>query len=117
VKTVLAIATLLFMASGAAPALAAVETWTGKISDSHCGAMHQAAAEHEKKMSDADCTKKCVKGGAKYVFVHEGKVLSIENQAFTDLGKHAGHTVTLTGEMTGDTIKVSKIEMPAKKAN
>jgi hypothetical protein len=28
-----------------------------------------------------------------------------------DLKEHAGHSVKLTGEMTGDTINVSKIEM------
>jgi hypothetical protein len=30
-----------------------------------------------------------------------------------DLRTHAGHMVTLTGELKGDTILVSKIEMPA----
>ena len=29
-----------------------------------------------------------------------------------DLRTHAGHTVNLTGELKGETIKVSKIEMP-----
>ena len=29
-----------------------------------------------------------------------------------DLKEHAAHTVKLTGEMTGKTIAVSKIEMP-----
>ena len=29
-----------------------------------------------------------------------------------DLRTHAGHTVNLTGELKGDTIRVSKIEMP-----
>jgi hypothetical protein len=99
----------------ASVAFAAEETWTGKISDSKCAAAHPAA-EHGKKMSDAACTKACVKGGEKYVFVHEGKVLNIANQDFAGLPKHAGHTVSLTGELTGDTITVSKIAMPAKKA-
>ena len=99
----------------ASAAFAGDDTWTGKISDSKCGATHMAG-EHGKKMSDASCTKACVKGGAKYVFVREGKVLNIANQDFAHLGKHAGHTVRLTGELTGDTITVSKIAMPAKKA-
>lgn len=92
----------------ASAAFAAQETWTGKISDSKCGATHPAA-EHGKKMSDSACTKVCVKDGAKYVFVHDGKVLSIANQDFAHLRKHAGHTVNLTGELTGDSIQVSKI--------
>src|ERR1035438_4180447 len=41
---------------------AADQTWTGKISDSMCGATHQSATEHGgKKMSDRDCTLACVK--------------------------------------------------------
>ena len=30
----------------------------------------------------------------------------------SDLRTHAGHTVNLTGELKGDTIRVTKIEMP-----
>ena len=100
----------------AAFALAAEQTWTGKISDSNCGRSHKAAIEHSgKKMSDHDCVIACVKGGAKYVFVHGSKIYNIENQDFAELEEHAGHVVKLTGEMTGDTIKVAKIEMTGGK--
>ena len=97
------------------PAFAAKQTWVGNISDSECGAKHMAGAEHQTKMSDAACVKACIDKGAKYVFVNDGKVLSISNQDFVDLPKHAGHKVKLTGEMTGDSIQVAKIEMPKKK--
>ncbi len=97
-----------------APAWAAEQTWTGKISDSMCGASHKSAMEHgKKKMSDADCTRACVKGGAKYVLVHEGKVIPIANQDFSGLEEHAGQTVRVTGEMTDGNITVAKIEKPA----
>ena len=107
---------------GAMSASAAPQTWTGKISDSMCGAKHNPAAEHgaktdpgAKKMSDRDCVLACVKDhNAKYVFVSGGKVYSVGNQDFGGLQEHAGHTVKLTGEMSGDTITVSKIVMPAK---
>jgi hypothetical protein len=90
-------------------------TWTGKISDSMCGARHNTSAEHGKaKMSDRDCTQACVKNGGKYVFVSKGKVYNIANQDNAGLAEHAGHTVKLTGEMSGDTITVSDIQMPAK---
>ena len=52
---------------------------------------------------------------AKYVFVSGGKVYNVGNQDFATLQEHAGHTVKLTGAMSGDTITVSKIAMPAKK--
>lgn len=95
------------------------QTWTGKISDSMCGAKHNTSAEHAgKKMSDRDCVLACVKEhNAKYVFVSGGKVYNVGNQDLGALQEHAGHTVKLTGEMSGDTITVSKIVMPAKKTS
>ena len=89
-------------------------TWTGQISDSMCGAHHKTMAEHGKKMSARECTEACVKNGGKYVFVSKGKVHNIENQDFAGLPEHAGHTVNLTGDMNGDSIKVSNLEMPKK---
>jgi hypothetical protein len=88
-----------------------VETWSGQISDSICGAKHEEAAEGQGKMADRDCTLSCVRGGSKYVLVAEGKVLQISNQDFKDLETHAGHKVKMTGEMKGSSILVSKIEM------
>jgi len=92
---------------------AAEQTWTGKISDSMCGAKHSTTAEHgAKQMSDRDCTLACIKEhNAKYVFVEGGKVYNIDNQDLPALQEHAGHTVRLTGERKGDTITVSKIDM------
>ena len=97
---------------GAMSASAADQTWTGKISDSVCGAKHEKMAEHgNTKMADRDCTMACVKEGGKYVFVLKGKVYKIDNQDFAALQEYGGHMVQLTGEMTGDTIKVSNIGM------
>jgi len=96
---------------------AADQTWTGKISDSMCGTKHNTAAEHAgKNMSDRDCTLACVKEhNAKYVFVSGGKVYNVSNQDLGALREHAGHTVKLTGTMSGDSIAVSKIAMLATK--
>jgi hypothetical protein len=97
---------------GAMSASAADQTWTGKISDSMCGAKHKKMAEHgTTKMADRDCTMACVKEGGKYVFVLKGKVYKIENQDFAALQEYGGHMVQLTGELTGDRIKVSNIGM------
>jgi len=96
------------------PALAAEQTWTGSIGDSMCGVSHKSAAEHGgKKLSDRDCTLACIKNGGRYIFVHQGKVYDIANQSAPGLEQHAGHTVKLTGEMKGNAITVSKIEMVA----
>jgi hypothetical protein len=88
--------------------LAAAQTWTGAISDKMCGADHRKMGG---KMSDRECTQACAKGGAPYVLVADGKVFQLTNHD-SDLRTHAGHTVVLTGEVKGDTIKVATIEMP-----
>ena len=90
---------------------AAEQTWTGKISDSACGAKHEEAAEGNGVMPDRECTQACVRGGSKYVLVVDGKVLQIANQDNKDLATHAGHSVKMTGELKGNAIVVSKIEM------
>lgn len=96
-------------------ALGTEKTWSGKISDSMCGQSHKSTMEHSgKKMTDHDCAIACVKGGGKYVFVAGDKTYNIENQDFAGLEEHAAHDVKLTGEMTGDTIKVTKITMKGK---
>lgn len=115
-RKILGFATVLMMS--AAFSLAAEKTWSGKISDSNCGRSHKSTIEHSgKKMTDHDCALVCVKGGAKYVFVSGGKIYNVENQDYAGLEEHAGHDVKLTGEMTGDTIKVTKIAMVGGKAS
>jgi len=103
-------AAVLFAAS---PALAAEsKTMTGKLSDARCNGTHKPAEHGSQQDSDHECTTKCVEGGQKMVFVSGGKTYTIANQDFADLKAHGGHTVALTGEMKGESITVSKIEMP-----
>ena len=81
--------------------------WTGYIADANCAAKQGAKAASD---AHANCAAKCIKGGAKAVLVTaEGKVYKLEDQAkVTD---HAGHKVTITGTMDGDTIKVDEVKM------
>ena len=95
----------------AATSMAAEQTWTGQISDSACGVKHEEAAEGQGVMPDRDCTQACVRGGSKYILVVDGKVMKIANQDNKDLATHAGHAVKVTGELKGDTITVSSVEM------
>jgi hypothetical protein len=59
---------------------------------------------------NADCSKKCIDGGDKAVLVTaDGKIMKIANQ---DLIKaHAGHNVTITGKLDGETITIEKVTM------
>ena len=63
-------------------------------------------------MTDRECTQACFRGGSKYVLFVDDKVLQIANQDNKDLATHAGHAVKLTGELKGNAITVTKIEMP-----
>ncbi len=91
----------------AAPTGAAERTWTGTISDKMCGADHKKMGG---KLSDAECTLACTKGGTPYVLVADGKAFELTGHE-ADLKTHAGHTVTVTGELKGDLIRVAKVDM------
>ncbi len=75
-------------------------SWTGYISDEHCGAKGNGP-EH------ADCAKKCVKNGYAPVFVVGEKVYKITDPK--KVSKYIGEKVTITGTMTDDAIDVEKI--------
>jgi hypothetical protein len=83
-------------------------SWTGYITDSKCGVKgaHEGASE---------CAAKCVKEGAKLVFVNDAdkKVYAIDAQ--DKVAAHAGHHVTVKGSVEGDTLKLESIEMAPKK--
>ena len=84
---------------------AADGTWTGYISDSHCGAKGA-------KEGHGECATKCVKEhGASYVFVDDKdqKVYKIDAQ--DKVAAHAGHHVTVKGSIDGDTLKLASIDM------
>ena len=102
-KKVLTVVMLVFALS----LVAMAEEWTGYIADANCAAKQGAKAASE---GHAGCAAGCIKKGAAAVLVtEEGKVYKIENQAaVTD---HAGHKVTISGKMDGDTIHVDKVTM------
>ena len=79
-------------------------TVNGYVSDSKCG----AKGANEKA---AECTKKCIAGGAKMVVVTDGeqKVLTVENP--DTLTGHEGHHVAVTGHVSGDSIHVESVKM------
>ena len=108
-KSIIVVTAILLVS--ALQARAAEQTWSGKISDSACGAKHEEAAENTGVMPDRECTQACVRGGSKYVLVVDKQVFQIANQDFKDLAAHAGHAVKMTGELKGNAITVTKIEM------
>jgi hypothetical protein len=81
-------------------------TWTGWVTDEHCGAKG-ASADHKA------CAEKCLGRGDKLVFYNteDKKIYSLDKQ---DLAKsNIGQEVKVTGEVDGKSIKVESIS-PAK---
>jgi hypothetical protein len=79
-------------------------TVNGYVADSKCGAKGANAGA-------AECTKKCLKAGAKMVVVTDGdqKVLTVENP--DKLEGHEGHHVAVTGQVKGDSVHVESVKM------
>jgi expansin (peptidoglycan-binding protein) len=96
----LALVSLLATASFAGDA----STVNGWVSDSKCGVKgaHDGAAE---------CTKKCIDGGAAMVVVtdKDQKILTVDNP--DALKGHEGHHIAVTGHVDGDKIHVESAKM------
>ena len=76
------------------------KTFTGVVSDSHCGAKHSAAGNE-------GCIEHCVSSGAKYILVSKGKVYQLDAQdKFKGLG---GKSVTVTGTVKDGAITVTSV--------
>jgi hypothetical protein len=99
--------TVLALLATALPALASgSQSWTGWITDDHCGAKG-ANAKHT-----PECVEKCAKNG-KVMFFNEGdkKLYGIDKTA--EAVKMVGSLVKITGQLEGETIKVEKVEKAA----
>ncbi|RPI51169.1 MAG: hypothetical protein EHM55_19620 [Acidobacteria bacterium] len=97
-------------ASGQAPP--AAQTWSGVISDSKCGASHQAIAAPG-GMTERECAFHCLKGLARYVVVDEQQnVIPIANQDFAGIPLRLARPVRVTGILTDKGIVISRIELP-----
>lgn len=104
-KRLLICAVALLVAGGIALAASKDGSWTGWVTDTHCG----AKGTSEKHV---ECAKKCVDGiGAKYALYNptDKKVYVLDPQ--DQAAAHAGHHVTVEGTADGDTIKIKSIKM------
>ncbi|MFN2512924.1 MAG: DUF5818 domain-containing protein [Pyrinomonadaceae bacterium] len=84
---------------------AAAKTVVGYISDSSCGLQHMAG------MNEKDCTLMCVKNGKFVLADRDRKVVYQLDRAGQEKAREfAGQKVTITGRITGKTIRVTTIE-------
>jgi FlaA1/EpsC-like NDP-sugar epimerase len=62
-----------------------------------------------KGMSDAECVRACIKSGANWALLSDGKIYLLEGGDKTKLNDLAGKRVTLTGEVSGTNIAVKQL--------
>ena len=101
-KLIVLFALLALTMAALAGAAATKGTWTGWVTDEHCGAKG-ASADHKA------CAEKCAANGSKLVFYNNAdkKIYGLDKQ---DVAKaNLGHEVKVTGELEGKSIKVDSI--------
>ena len=90
------------------PAMAAgKQTLTGEVGDAMCGAKHM-----EGEGTPAQCTRTCVAHGSKYALVVGDKLYVLnttDKEALAVLDQQAGKKATVTGNVDGTNIEVSKV--------
>jgi hypothetical protein len=83
------------------PSGMACQPISGVVTDSDCGARHGK----ESSKSAAECTRFCVRNGAKYILVDGEKRYTLNGNP-EELSKHVGQRVTISGARNGDAIEV-----------
>jgi len=107
-----ALAAILLMWVTAAPSQdrQTQQVWSGRVSDSMCGASHQMKAQAG-KTSERECLFECIKALAKYVLIDDKQqVIAIANQDLGGLPLYAGRPVRITGTIKDGAILATKIE-------
>jgi hypothetical protein len=86
----------------------APQIFTGRLSDSICGASHQAKAG---AMTERECIFECLKSLGKYVLVdQDNKITPIANPDLPGFPLYAGRMVRITGDLEGGALVAAKVE-------
>jgi hypothetical protein len=87
----------------AIPAMAATTTLTGVITDDMCARKHMMAGK-----SDAECTRACVKHGAKFAVLVNDQLYILDGKS-AEVSALAGQKAIVSGDLNGKTLTVSSI--------
>ena len=79
-------------------------TVTGILTDDMCTRKHMMPGK-----PNADCVRECIKHGAKYVVIEDGKVLELAGNQ-EQIGALAGKIVKLAGQNKGKVFVVSAVQ-------
>jgi hypothetical protein len=83
---------------------APTETFSGIVTDTHCGAKHSAKVG----LSAADCTRACVHAGEHFALVDGEKAYTLAGDPAA-LKRVAGDRVKVAGTLNGNTIAVFSV--------
>ena len=95
-----------FLSFGLLTFTAAAAEMTGYISDASCAKKDIAKVQSD---AHAGCAQGCAKKGSALVFVSDGRIYQIEDQA--KVQEHIGHKVTVTGKVDGDKLMIDHVKM------
>jgi hypothetical protein len=91
-------------------ALTAVFALSAAAADVSGYIIDKSCASKPAMRGNVACAQSCIKRGDPAVLVtEEGKVYQLDDQS--KVVAHAGHKVTVTGKVEGDTIKVESVKM------
>ncbi|HWR14673.1 MAG TPA: hypothetical protein VN577_07575 [Terriglobales bacterium] len=77
---------------------------TGVLTDDMCTKKHMMPGK-----PNGDCVRECIKHGAKYVIVSDGKAIPVQGKE-DQLSGLAGKKVIVSGELKGKTLVVTAVE-------
>lgn len=84
-------------------------TWTGYVTDTHCGTNCQRTSDMK---PDRRCIEICIKKGSKYGLWSGNQVYVLEPQS--EAAKFAAENVEVRGTMTENTIRIESIHPLSK---
>ena len=84
------------------PIVTGLQTYTGMITDDHCGARHKMDSDK----NPAQCARMCVRNGSRYILIDGEKRYRVDGDA-NELGRLAGQRAKVVGTLVGTTIKMS----------
>jgi hypothetical protein len=93
------------LAVALAPGALLADEITGYVSESHCGATHNAPSA-----ANTQCVNKCLKGGSDPVLVSNGKVMKFDTSSKDKAKAFAGDNVRIDGTMDGEFVKINSID-------
>ena len=82
-----------------------VQTFSGVLTDAHCGARHPSKSH----LSAGDCVRMCLKQGFAWALVDGERIYTLKGDSPV-LDRLAGERVSVSGTLEGNTIHVQSVE-------